>query len=625
MNRDETIAFFEACEAERRKARGKAIADGKSEEEAYAIGHEAAKAKWNGWAERMLAERKAMEEDGRWAARLDWKKEVTPLNGETQAWLQYANVDFSCCCFTPSLQGEISQNRSESELDGALLLVSVSESFFDFSGFRFPGRTNFFASVFLKDCDFTNSIFYSYINFSNVKCFGRCLFVGVHFYSRSTFEKTLFFSYCDFFDVVFNSSVGFTSTIFHDFVGFWHVKFSGYADFQRTAFRGDVNFRRSVFLYYTNFRDASFYKYTTFNRASFSDDVSYENVYFYSSADFNRVIFLANVNFEECIFRDETIFELSEFRRNADFSKVNFAGPTSFYAVKCESGMSLIDARFYTIPNFIQAHFEEAPRFDSLAVRSGRYSIIGDPEIPARWRALKRLATQAHDQDREHEFFARELRSNRFLHDWPWPHPPWTLNGWFSFGRFWAGVFYGLFSNYGRSLLLPGFWWLLGVAVAAMFYLGQSEGMEDKRAAAGGIGLIPYATTLWTESWADGPHGCYVSGAQLAGEDYGPSLSGGYQPTVQKIGLSRELRAQTDAPTEAIELALRDGFLILYGDADTAHRIYGCLYGIELYGGGTPVAIMPPDVAFWSAIHKLWSAVMIFLFGLALRNMLKLK
>lgn len=76
---------------------------------------------------------------------------------------------------------------------------------------------------------------------------------------------------------------------------------------------------------------------------------------------------------------------------------------------------------------------------------------------------------------------------------------------------------------------------------------------------------------------------------------------------------------------EAIELALRDGFLILYGDADTAHRVYGCLYGVELYGGSGPEAIIPQRVAFWSAMHKLYSAVMIFLFGLALRNMLKMK
>jgi hypothetical protein len=72
-------------------------------------------------------------------------------------------------------------------------------------------------------------------------------------------------------------------------------------------------------------------------------------------------------------------------------------------------------------------------------------------------------------------------------------------------------------------------------------------------------------------------------------------------------------------------LALGDGFLILYGDADTAHRTYGCLYGIELYSNSAPIAIVPPAVGLWSALHKLYSAINDFLFALALRDMLKMK
>ena len=44
--------------------------------------------------------------------------------------------------------------------------------------------------------------------------------------------------------------------------------------------------------------------------------------------------------------------------------------------------------------------------------------------IPARWRALKRLAIQGHDTERELEFHARELRSQRFAEDWPLPFVP---------------------------------------------------------------------------------------------------------------------------------------------------------------------------------------------------------
>ncbi len=41
--------------------------------------------------------------------------------------------------------------------------------------------------------------------------------------------------------------------------------------------------------------------------------------------------------------------------------------------------------------------------------------------------------------------------------------------------------------------------------------------------------------------------------------------------------------------------------------------------------GGDPVPIVPPGVSIASAVQKIFSAVMIFLFGLALRNMLKMK
>ena len=64
---------------------------------------------------------------------------------------------------------------------------------------------------------------------------------------------------------------------------------------------------------------------------------------------------------------------------------------------------------------------------------------------------------------------------------------------------------------------------------------------------------------------------------------------------------------------------------MLDGSSEAAHRTFGCLYGVELYGGSTPVAIVPSAVSTVSAIQKLFSALMIFLFGLARRNMLKMK
>lgn len=59
--------------SKRAEVQAAALAEGKSEDDAREIAHEAAEAHWNAWAEAMLAERKAMEADGRWdASKADW-------------------------------------------------------------------------------------------------------------------------------------------------------------------------------------------------------------------------------------------------------------------------------------------------------------------------------------------------------------------------------------------------------------------------------------------------------------------------------------------------------------------------------------------------------------------------
>jgi hypothetical protein len=91
-----------------------------------------------------------------------------------------------------------------------------------------------------------------------------------------------------------------------------------------------------------------------------------------------------------------------------------------------------------------------------------------------------------------------------------------------------------------------------------------------------------------------------------------------------KTGLMSPVRERTDAGTEAMQLALRNAFVLLDGGPDASHRTFGCLYGVERYGDN-PVAVVPANVSFASAVQKLFSALFIFLFGLAVRNMLRMK
>ena len=338
-------------------------------------------------------------------------------------------------------------------------------------------------------------------------------------------------------------------------------------------------------------------------------------------------------------------------------------------AIRGDRGFNMAHAVFDVVPDFIQAHFEEAPRLDNLEVggklpelkdiqdedreklsRRGRWhrrrleknrpyrrmfeALAKDSDlrnIPARWRALKRLAIQGHDTERELEFHARELRSQRFAEDWPLPLAFWRGRAW-AFFRFWFGYFYQWFSDFGRSLARPLIAsWVVLIAAAA-FFLSQTDVMQRELApqeASYFSGTVrtarhalfnavpcysppPTPAASWRGAWPWWRRGAKIAPPPAPNES-------------QTGGLTEPFRSQTGARDEALHLAFRNAFVVLDGSAEAAHRTFGCLYGVELYGGSNPLAIVPSAVSTVSAIQKLFSALMIFLFGLALRNMLKMK
>ncbi len=242
--------------------------------------------------------------------------------------------------------------------------------------------------------------------------------------------------------------------------------------------------------------------------------------------------------------------------------------------------------------------------------------------MPARWRALKRLAIQGHDTERELQFFSGEIRSQRFAEHWPLPWPIWKLKPWGGALSFWAGLFYQMFSNFGRSLARPFAFWLLAVVAAAIFYAAQSPSADmvhrrTRQEAKGASRITSSISGAWHAALSKTVP-CY------AGEPTPPKDKNGDTPPY--VGaLSPSLASGTDVANEAWHLAFRNAFIVLDGSSEAAHRTYGCLYGVEFYGGSNPLAVVPSAVSTVSAAQKLFSALMIFLFGLALRNMLKMK
>ena len=188
------------------------------------------------------------------------------------------------------------------------------------------------------------------------------------------------------------------------------------------------------------------------------------------------------------------------------------------------------------------------------------------------------------------------------------PWPAWKGNAWAGLARFWFGLLYGLFAGHGRSVVLPVVWWALIVLIATAFYLGEHPGVASDRA------LLRQQCHGWASAWIGSTYHAAWASPEPCHEPANPP-PGQVQPS---------LPPNTSAPNEAFQLALRTGLIAFDPGPESTPRTYRCLYGLENVGG-RPTPVISWAVSNMIIGQKLFSAVMIFLFGLALRNMLKMK
>jgi uncharacterized protein YjbI with pentapeptide repeats len=415
----------------------------------------------------------------------------------------------------------------------------------------------------------------------------------------------------DFRDLVFPANVVFLRATFRGIAQFQGVTFPGFARFDGTKFLDDVffidtlfgttaRFTQTLFSKTANFQGARVLKSARFSQATFKKEAHFGRMAiegsglfgparFEGSTHFHGVQIGRRANFTGAHFLDSVDFSQSEFKGTAVFANCFFKGQAVFDAVDSQGAVSLEDSIFRRVPSFIGATFRGL-RLDNITTPT--YPILGltrDKDASARFRELKRRASEAQDHDRELEFFAQEIRTGRFRakglfffvpHVWQW--------------RFWFGLAYGTFSDFGRSLLRPALVWLALLVGFAVFYLGQHE--SPQQASKRPDGIAAYLTTA-RAAWANPP---------------------------QCKAPSNPLLANTNVVGEAFFLSASNALVVFnIGRGDVSRRTYGCLYGFEHDGQQAP-PIVPYGVAVASSLQTLASAVLIFLFLLAVRNLLRL-
>ena len=407
-------------------------------------------------------------------------------------------------------------------------------------------------------------------------------FSGFVFPGRAVFYEAAFSDNAGFYKAAFSGDAGFREAAFSGDAEFSKAAFKGYAEFREAAFSGGARFHRAAFSCNAGFYKAAFSGDAGFREAAFSGDARFREAAFSGDAEFSEAAFKGNAWFGEANFSKIASFVQTDFTGFTSFVRCRFEGYASYRAIQVSKSFLLTQAWFRQVPDFTQARFAESPELDAIHIEPRRgwprgladfkTLLKGGADLAARWRALKRLAVAAHDHNRELLFWKGEVLARRWSVDKPWH------------ALFYFGLFYGWLSDFGRSVARPLIGWALGLLVFARHYLSPHLG----------------------DGWLREVWPCEV----------GPG----------------------NTLTAALGLSLRNA-LVLPGSGSAARldQIYACLYGIHVDPSKTPPSttpesltapfqpVIPDAIAFAGVAQNLWSAVMLFLLFLALRNHFRIK
>ena len=201
------------------------MAEGKSQEDAEDIGHDAAKTHWNNWAEARVAEREVLKKANSWATEKNILGRLEFKNEETREWMQKAEADFSNCVFL--VKGTEEQKPKQKIMgfrrDGTAIIsqpsvsIVVCGSAIDFRGFVFPGTAHFDEANFSGYTLFNGTIFHADVIFTMARFSENAKFVGASISGVALFDLSDFLGWAWFNNTTFSSMTFFTCSNFKGF------------------------------------------------------------------------------------------------------------------------------------------------------------------------------------------------------------------------------------------------------------------------------------------------------------------------------------------------------------------------------------------------------------------------
>ncbi len=377
------------------------------------------------------------------------------------------------------------------------------------------------------------------------------------------FDGARFEGRATFTDALFPDQVTFQNAVFQGWVMFNCVKFEGLTRFDGATFRQGVSFENAIFNENTMIQNPE----VSFSGVRFDQGAKFTKAHFHSRASFNRAVFNNLTDFSASVFEGKTTFAGAKFQGQSDFRAIKSTSVFLFDDLGSASqNRDCGVAEFSSVPDFQQATFVEAPRLDNVKIESQRSRNISFTAIKSFFKG---------DLEKEGRWRALKRLATQghdhaseqfFFRGELLAQRGVTDKYWHA--SFWLSVFYQILSDFGRSLIRPLLWWAVGVLVFAGIYLSH-----------------------------------YPRGGEWLTLE---CIAGTGKPWVSALGLS-----------------LHRSLPALSGFGDTLPQFHACLYGVYSENPFRP--IIPDVVSFLSVPQVLFSAVMIFLFLLAVRNHFRIK
>jgi uncharacterized protein YjbI with pentapeptide repeats len=562
MTRDESIALYERAQAAENKKKG----DG-------------AKV-WNAWSQEVLRQKAELQLSGKWDVGSSEAAKREAASRATKSWSDVAAIDFTNYIFQDA----------------------------DFANFLFPANANFDDATFSGDVRFHESTFK-----------GSAKFNRAAFQQNAGFHDVNFQGSAWFIDATFRDYAGFATVTFHGLALFIGATFVKDGKFDNATFEGDAVFRNATFKWYAGFHGAMLKREARFEQATFEKFAGFSGATFEGRAWFDCAAFGGDARFDCTTFQGVAGFDSTEFQGSTKFDDCRFESAVSFRATASKSNFVAAGAQFQKVPDFSQATFSEAPRFDNTHIcraepQGGWHNILFayryGRDDAARYRALKALAIRGHDHQSELNFFAGEIVSRRGIEDFAFPHP---RDGkiWPGGVRYWAGQAYETLSDFGRSMLRPLFWWIALMGMYAVGYLSQYFVAGRNSTGVGGL----VEAYLWTGIWLLNKlsFGAFPAPAELACNSTNALVEASRMEPLGAAGYVAARRA----------LILNTG-----DDNDKLSMAYACLYGDyseQMPNSFRVIPHIPDAVSALAIMQSLLSAALIFLFLLAVRNQFRIK